>query len=177
MAYPLPDETRLTGVLDNEAATAVLARRLATQARRGDVLALRGDLGAGKSSFARAFIGALALPSGAAAGEEVPSPTFTLVQVYDRAPASVWHFDLYRLEDPEEAYELGIEEALAEGILLIEWPDRLGPLLPADRLEVALAFGATHDARVVDLRGGPSWQDRLAGLDLTSFSERALHER
>src|SRR5205807_6696912 len=106
--------------LPDEAATARLAARISALAEIGDVIALSGDLGAGKTTFARAFI--------RARGEtgEVPSPTFTLVQVYELAAAAIWHFDLYRLRSPDEAWELGIEDALTEGISLIEWPDRLG---------------------------------------------------
>ncbi len=118
--------------LPDEAATAALAARIAALARAGDVIALKGELGAGKTSFARAFIRARG-----GAGE-VPSPTFTLVQVYDVGDAAIWHFDCYRLRRPEEAWELAIEDAFAEGISLIEWPERLGPLVPARR---AVAVG------------------------------------
>lgn len=121
--------------LDNEAATAALAHQVAQLLRRGDILALYGDLGAGKTTFARALINALPGPS-----EEVPSPTFTLVQTYRRGDLEIWHFDLYRLEDPEEAYELGIEEAFTEAVSLIEWPEKLGALLPRDHLALTLSF-------------------------------------
>src|SRR5438132_8708462 len=96
--------------LPDEAATAALAARIAALARPGDVIALAGELGAGKTSFARAFIRARTGRDGEVA-EEVPSPTFTLVQVYELADATIWHFDGYRLCDPEEAWELGIEDA------------------------------------------------------------------
>src|SRR3546814_13591165 len=82
-------------------------------------------LGAGKTALARALIRALPGPAGAAA-EEVPSPTFTLVQIYERRPAPVWHFDLYRLDSAAEVEELGFSEALAGGLALVEWPERLG---------------------------------------------------
>ena len=95
----------------------------------------------------------------------MPSPTFTLVQTYDRLPAPVWHFDLYRIERPEDAYELGIEDAFAEGICLIEWPGRLGGLLPAERLDLALAFGATNEARRATLTGQGAWARRLSLLN------------
>ncbi len=158
----------MTLTLANEAATRALAARLAGLARRGDVIALSGDLGVGKTTFARAFINALPRPGAAEPSpEEVPSPTFTLVQTYDRAPAPVWHFDLYRLGAPEEAYELGLEEALAEAISLVEWPERLGPLLPAARLEVALAFGKTPDERLARLEGGGDWPERL--IEIADF--------
>jgi tRNA threonylcarbamoyladenosine biosynthesis protein TsaE len=142
----------------DEAATAALATRLAAIARRGDVIALRGELGVGKTSFARAFIRALGGTG------EVPSPTFTLVQVYELPAATVWHFDAYRLRDPQEAWELGIEDAFAEGLSLVEWPERFGELLPARRLEVALSQGATASARRAIIDAPAEWADRLAGL-------------
>ena len=150
--------------LPNEAATRRLGRRLAALARRGDVLALNGALGSGKTALARAFITALPLPEGGAAGEEVPSPTFTLVQIYERRPAPVWHIDLYRLERPEEAEELGLEEAYGEAITLIEWPERLAGRLPAGRLEVTLSYGVEETARRAALRGGGDWAQRLTEL-------------
>jgi tRNA threonylcarbamoyladenosine biosynthesis protein TsaE len=149
--------------LSDETATVNLARGVAGIATPRDVIALWGELGAGKTTFARAFINALPRPD-SAAPEEVPSPTFTLVQVYRRAPAPIWHIDLYRLEHAEEAYELGLEEALAEGISLIEWPDRLGPLLPFLRLDIRLEFGAEPQARVATLQGSETWPRRLRDL-------------
>ena len=138
--------------LTDEAATASLARHVARLARPGDVIALKGDLGTGKTLFARAFIGE----------EDVPSPTFTLVQTYDRPAGRIWHFDLYRLKDPAEAVELDIEDAFAEGISLIEWPERLGSLLPAERLEVAFEFASEPSRRRVRLSGRGRWAALLA---------------
>lgn len=140
-------------------ATARLAATLAPLLHAGDVVALEGDLGAGKTAFARALIRALT-----GREEEVPSPTFTLVQTYEAAEFDIWHFDLYRLKKPEEAFELGIEDAMAEGLSLIEWPDRLGPWLPRDRLTVALAYGAGAQERVATLSGGGDWPQRLEEL-------------
>ena len=153
--------------LPDLAATERLGRALAAILRPGDVVALYGDLGAGKTALARALIRALPGPEGAAE-EEVPSPTFTLVQTYERAPAPVWHFDLYRIEDPEEVHELGLSEALAEGITLIEWPERLGRLLPAQALSLTLGYVAEGDegAREARLEGGGEWPERLAELRL-----------
>jgi tRNA threonylcarbamoyladenosine biosynthesis protein TsaE len=149
--------------LPDLAATAGLAKALAARAVLRDVVALWGGLGAGKTTFARAFI--QARPGGDAV-TEVPSPTFTLVQVYELPDAPVWHFDLYRLTNAEDAWELGIEEALATGISLIEWPDRLGGLLPAERLDVELQAGAEPTARKARLRGRGGWANRLSGLRL-----------
>lgn len=144
--------------LADEAATASLAAALARQARPGDVVTLAGPLGVGKTSFARAFIAALGVR------DEVPSPTFTLVQTYDTARGVVWHFDLYRLSGPEEARELGLEEALIDGIVLIEWPDRLGALLPRERLDVVLAMGDTDDSRRATLHGAARWIAALGNI-------------
>ena len=144
--------------LPDEAATAALAAQLAALARPGDVIALRGELGAGKTSFARAFIRARG------GRDMVPSPTFTLAQVYELPGAAVWHFDFYRPRRPEEAWELGIEDAFVEGISLIEWPERAEALLPADRLDVTLSPGASDAARRAAIAPGPSWAGRLAAI-------------
>ena len=137
------------------AETERLARRLAPHAASGDIIGLCGPLGSGKTAFARAFIRArLGRPV-----EEVPSPTFTLVQLYEHAAGAIWHFDLYRLSAPEEAYELGIEDAFSGAISLIEWPEKLGSMMPADWLEVRLVPGEDEAARIVTItprgpRGG-----------------------
>lgn len=146
--------------LSSEAATAALAARVAQRARQGDVIALSGPLGSGKTSFCRAFIRARGL-----GGADVPSPTFTLVEIYAESDGPpIWHFDLYRLDAPEEAWELGIEEAFAEAISLIEWPERLGALLPAEHLHLSLAPGPTPDARSATVTASPSWASRLDGI-------------
>ena len=142
--------------LPNETATAALAARIAARAVPGDIIALKGDLGIGKTVFARAFIRACGNP------DEVPSPTFTLVQVYDAGPTEIWHFDLYRIRAPDEAWELGIEDAFAAGISLIEWPERLGPLLPERRLQLGFAFGDEPGARRIAIDPGKEWEARLA---------------
>jgi len=145
-----------------ESGLACLAERLARVCAPGDVLCLFGDLGAGKTSFARAFIRALTDPD-----QEVPSPTFTLAQVYDTGESlesvALWHLDLYRLSEPEEIWELGVEEAFAEAIVLIEWPERALELLPVKRLEIHLGFCDKSIERLVALRGDASWADRLRG--------------
>lgn len=147
--------------LPDLAATERLAQTLAARVRGGDVIALWGPLGIGKTAFARAFI--RARPGGESVAE-VPSPTFTLVQTYDLPGAAIWHFDLYRLRAPEDAWELGIEDAFAEAIALIEWPDRLGSLLPASRLDIEFNPGAVPAARHVRLTGRGEWSHRLQGL-------------
>ena len=155
---PDPDETgRIAGVL-------------AQIVRSGDILALWGDLGAGKTTFARGFIGAL---SGGA--EAVPSPTFTLVQTYPAviagAAAEVWHFDFYRLKRPADAYETGIEEAFAGGISLIEWPDRLGNAVPKAALRLALALEGEGRRAVLSAPGHP---DLIAALAAAFGTEAGL---
>jgi len=150
--------------LVDAAATAALGGRLAAALCPGDVVALTGELGAGKTALARAVINALPAPDGSRVDEPVPSPTFTLVQVYERAPASLWHFDLYRLTSPDEVVELGWDEARAEGIVLVEWPDRLGPLCPMDRLDVTLFAPPDGPGRRAVLQAGDAWRARLPAL-------------
>jgi tRNA threonylcarbamoyladenosine biosynthesis protein TsaE len=157
------DLMRIDIDLPSPAATDRLASALARLARPRDVIALTGDLGAGKTHFARGFIQALAPDVG-----EVPSPTFTLVQSYaartDSGPVEIWHFDLYRLKSAEEAYDLAIEEAFAEGVSLIEWPGKLGSLLPSRRLDVVLEILPDGVARRAAVSGGAAWRDRLEKL-------------
>lgn len=150
--------------LPDEAATLRLGEILAGKAAKRDVVALYGPLGAGKTAFARGFIAALARRHGVEPPTEVPSPTFTLVQTYALGSVAVWHFDLYRISDADDAIELGLDDALAEGICLIEWPDRLGPRLPKDRLDLALAYGATDRARLAILTGHGAWAERIADV-------------
>lgn len=141
------------------AATEALAQRLAPLLRAGDIVTLSGDLGAGKTAFSRALIRRLGQPD-----TEVPSPTFTLVQTYDVSGFEIWHFDLYRLETPEDAFELDIEQAFATGVSLIEWPERLGNYMPQTRLEIQISFADTPSARHVKITGIGGWAARLAAL-------------
>lgn len=126
--------------LDDEAATADLAVRIAPLLRVGDCILLEGSIGAGKTLFARALIRARL-----GRLEDVPSPTFTLVQTYDDPLGDIWHCDLYRLTHPDEAIELGLLDALETAICLIEWPDRLGADQPKDAARLSFTAGtATH---------------------------------
>ena len=148
-------------VLPDLAATERLAARVADLARPGEAVLLSGPLGVGKSAFARAFVRAWVGDPAA----EVPSPTFTLVQPYDGPRGPVWHCDLYRLGAPDELLELGIDQGMAEAIMLVEWPDRLGPWLPADRLELAFEMCQQADeARRVTMAGAGAWGSRMAAL-------------
>ncbi len=117
----------------NEAETAAFGAKLATALRAGDVVRLEGPLGAGKSTLARGLIRA------ASGARDVPSPTFTLVETYETDDAAIWHFDLFRLEDRDEVWELGLEDALETGVALIEWPQRIEGMLPNEALRLVLS--------------------------------------
>lgn len=137
----------LTLDLPDAEATEALGVRLAAQARPGDVILLGGPIGAGKSCLARAFIRARL-----GREEEVPSPTFTLVQVYEMDGIEIWHADLYRLTHPDEVWELGLDDAFTRAICLVEWPDRLGAHHPPDALHLTLE--AAGEGRRAQLSGG-----------------------
>ncbi|MEQ8936828.1 MAG: tRNA (adenosine(37)-N6)-threonylcarbamoyltransferase complex ATPase subunit type 1 TsaE [Amphiplicatus sp.] len=145
-------------MLADERATAALGARLAPVIRAGDVIGLSGPLGAGKTTLARGLIEAL---TGA---KETPSPTFALVETYETRAFSLWHFDLYRLEKPEEAWELGLEEAFGSGAALIEWPERIAALLPLNMLLIRLDL--EEGQRRARVRGSGDWPARLIALSL-----------
>ena len=138
-------------------ATTALGRTLAPLLEAGEAVLLYGPLGMGKSTLARGLIRALTTPD-----EDVPSPTFTLVQFYESDPP-VAHFDLYRLTRPEEAFEIGLDEALDDGLAVIEWPERLGEdpgrFLGPDRLTIVLA--EEGDGRVATVSGAGAWDAKL----------------
>jgi tRNA threonylcarbamoyladenosine biosynthesis protein TsaE len=132
-----------------EALGAAVARAL----EPGEAVCLSGPLGAGKTTLARGLIRAMTQPD-----EEIPSPTFTLVQLYQGERFPIAHFDLYRLDRPDEAEELGLDEALEEGAAVIEWPERLQGRLPRDRLDIALSI--EENGRVARLSGHGRWEGR-----------------
>jgi tRNA threonylcarbamoyladenosine biosynthesis protein TsaE len=132
--------------VENEAAMADVARVLVPWVENGAILALEGNLGAGKTALARALIRELCNDPAL----DVPSPTFTLVQTYDND--RIWHFDFYRLKHPDEAFELGWEEAMASGgIIILEWGERIGPYLPTTRIQVAIT-PQENGSRKVEVR-------------------------
>ena len=140
----------VTLILPDDDVTAALGARLAALARPGDVILLSGPIGAGKSHLARAFIRARL-----GRAEEVPSPSFTLVQVYEADGVEIWHADLYRLTHPDEVWELGLDDAFQSAICLVEWPDRLGAHVPPDALWIRLeAAGEGRRAVIVGGRDG-----------------------
>lgn len=140
--------------LPEDADTAALGARLAPLLAAGDVICLSGPLGAGKTTLARGLIRAFA-----GAGE-APSPTYTLVETYDGAGLTLWHFDLYRLGRTDEVWELGLEDALAEGASVIEWPERIAGLLPKSSLVVRLE--TQGEGRRAVISPGEGWAARLA---------------
>lgn len=145
----MTDEFRITLALPDLAATAKLGAAIAGQLAPGDAVLLRGDLGSGKTTLARAILTALGVD------ETVPSPTFTLVQTYETARFPVSHYDLYRLKRPSEMDELGLDEALDDGAALIEWPERAEDRLPPGALSVHLR--ADHQ-RCATLMGPDRWR-------------------
>ena len=141
-------------LLADAPATHEAGRALARVLQPGDVLALSGDLGAGKTSLARGLLAELGLE------EEAPSPSFALVIPYapPQVRLPVWHVDLYRLDTPDDAEELGLDDALYDGALIIEWPERLGWLWP-QTLHLHISLSADGPRRLT-ARLSPSWEDR-----------------
>lgn len=131
----MQDLVTISFPLPSDSATDALGRALARHLAKGDTVLLSGPVGAGKSHLARAFIRARL-----GRQEEVPSPTFTLVQTYTHPDGDIWHSDLYRLSHPDEVIELGLDEAFETAICLVEWPDRLGTLAPPTAIRVILSY-------------------------------------
>jgi len=154
MILPAEGDFRLNAVCDTERLGAALARAL----EKGEAICLSGPLGAGKSVLARGLIRALAPAEG-----DIPSPTFTLVQFYQAPAFPIAHFDLYRIKSPEEAFEIGLDEALRDGAVVIEWAERLGHHLPHDRLDVELVVPEAEEAdtsRRARLTAHGAWEGR-----------------
>lgn len=134
-------------------ATSALAQQIAPHLKPGNTVLLSGELGSGKTHFARALINTCLASAGRL--EDIPSPTYTLVQIYFDGTHDIWHADLYRLTDPEEIIELGLLDAMQDCICLIEWPDRLGAYRPKDALNIELLYSENHDARTAKLTFSP----------------------
>jgi len=139
-------------ILATEPATSGIGQALAGIARVGDVILLSGPLGVGKTALARGFLEALGHEG------EVPSPSFAIVQPYDDLQPPVWHVDLYRIEDPSEIDQLGLDSA-ADAVLLVEWPERTGTDMWPEALTLSLEFGANGD-RILTAKVPPSWEGR-----------------
>lgn len=129
----------------SEEETLQIAAQFAKMLKPGDVVALHGTLGVGKTAFTRGVIQSLT------DAKEVPSPTFTLLQTYDTPDFILYHFDMYRLKSPEEAYEIGIEDAFTDGVSFIEWPQKIGSLLPKKHIDVSIEI--KPDYRLITIKG------------------------
>ena len=129
-------------LLESPTETGTLARVLGPLLHAGDTLLLEGEIGAGKTFFARELISEILIEP-----EDIPSPTFTLVQTYETRVGEVWHADLYRLSHPDEIIELGLIDAFSHAICIVEWPDRLGTMLPETRLRLSFSEGPREDSR------------------------------
>ena len=145
-------------LLPNLKATRNLADALAPLLCPGDVVTLEGSIGIGKTTFIRALLEALGCI------EEVLSPTFNLLHTYELGSVTFWHFDLFRIERLTDVYELGIEDALENGICLIEWPKIMAKLLPTERLELEFFYQGEYSRRV-SLRGEETWKQRLRKVE------------
>lgn len=130
-----------------EADTIQYAQKFAKTLKGHEVIALDGTLGMGKTAFVRGVIQALM-----GKNVDVPSPTFTLLQTYDTSKGLIYHFDFYRLKNSVEAYEIGIEDAFSDGICFIEWPDKIGTILPKDAIHIV--FKNTHEGRQIEIKDG-----------------------
>ena len=147
--------------LSSADATTRLAQKLAPRLGAGDVLLFTGDIGTGKTHFARALIQSL-LPT----PEDVPSPTFTLVQIYEVYQFEIWHADLYRLTSPDEVVELGVTDAFSDALCLVEWPDRLAELAPHSALSISMRMTDDLGQRLLTFSwSDPKWTQKLAGLN------------
>ena len=137
--------------------TKSLAEAFAPLLRQGDVIALYGTLGVGKTAFTRFVVQALC-----GQNEEVPSPTFTLLQTYDTDNFTIFHFDLYRLKKPDEVLELGIEDAFYDGVSLVEWPERMGGYLPTKKV-LKINISVENDIHhFIFLSENQTWKERLS---------------
>ena len=143
---------------NNESDTKALARKIADIAKIGDIFALYGTLGMGKSVFSRAFIQHLSNAS------EVPSPTFTLLQLYECKKFDIYHYDMYRIKSPEEIFELGIEDAFYSGVSLIEWPEKIEKYLPSNVIKIQFNPTGENSRQILISSENSDWLQRMRGL-------------
>jgi len=139
--------------------TIAIATRLARLVQPGDVITLQGELGVGKTAFARGFIASFFDPV-----PEIASPSFNIVHIYDAPDFPIWHIDLYRIEDESETRELGLEEGFNQGVSLIEWPERMAHSLPKDRLLITLFYDKDDNTRRIELTPYGTWEKRLCEI-------------
>ncbi len=132
------------------------AKKLANHLKPGDIITFIGNLGAGKTTLIKSIVQALNIVD-----VEVTSPTFNLVHIYDSLKCKIWHFDLYRLKDKEEIFELGIEDAYGVAICLIEWPQIINDILPKNKLDITIDFISKDNSRNIKLEGHYEWVERL----------------
>ena len=136
------------------------ANKIAKLIKPKDIICLRGNLGAGKTTFCQFLIKSIL-----GKDIEVTSPTFNLLHVYDGKEFSIWHFDLYRLKSREEIYEIGIEEALIDGVTIIEWPEIIIDILPKKMLDLSISFLDTSSTRLININGSNQWIEKLSKLN------------
>ena len=151
-------DERISLHLSDPSHTADLAVGLASALEPGDTILLEGDVGAGKTHFARALIQSVLIER-----EDVPSPTFTLIQTYETSKGSLWHADLYRVTSVHEIEELGLADAFENSVCLVEWPDRLAELSPANALTLTLEYGSATDEtpKLTASWSDPRWPEKL----------------
>lgn len=147
--------------------TGDFASAIAPILEQGDTLLLEGSIGTGKTHFARSLIQTRL--SSVGIGEDVPSPTFTLVQTYDDTISEIWHADLYRLSDPQEITELGLEEAFSQAICLVEWPENMGDVRPQNALTIRFEAGVAEETRILTFSGNADrWSSVVEMIDRTT---------
>ena len=146
-------------ISNSEEDTSMLAKKIADIARQRDVFAIYGTLGMGKSVFSRAFIRHL---TGA---KEIPSPTFTLLQIYEAKYFDIYHYDMYRIKTPEEVFELGIEDAFYQGVSLIEWPEKMEEYLPAGTIKIRIVPEGDNRRRILISSENTDWLKRIKAIE------------
>lgn len=151
------------GTLRGEEGTCLLGKMIASSVERNDLICLKGELGSGKTSFARAFISTLNKDA-----RDITSPTFALLHTYESTKGMIWHFDLYRLKSQSELLELGLKEALREGVTLIEWPEIAETYLPDSRIEITFSYTEDNNARNFEL---VAYGDRIEAIRALNLSQ------